>query len=101
MRTNSSCVKMVLTTAAIVACILLPVRGIAAEPSVNERMLQAAENGSLDQIRTMLASPPVGRKRNDRGLGFQERMANWKSLEHLPLSENHSSWQPVKNCEIL
>ena len=42
-------------TAAILACILLPVSGIAVEPSVNEQLLQAAENGSLEQVKTLLS----------------------------------------------
>ena len=39
----------------MLACILLPVPGLAADPSVNEQLLRAVENGSLEQIKTLLA----------------------------------------------
>ncbi len=50
MRTNR-----MLSAAAILVCILLPVSGFAARNSVNERLLQAAKDGSSDQIKTLLA----------------------------------------------
>lgn len=55
MRTNRTWVRRMLRTAAILACILLPVSAIAAEPSCNEHLLLAAENGSGEQAKTLPA----------------------------------------------
>jgi ankyrin repeat protein len=55
MRTHRNCVNTMLTTAAILACMLLPVSAVAAGPSVNEQLLQAAKKGSLEKIKTLLA----------------------------------------------
>jgi len=55
MRKNRNWVDRMLGTAAILICILASVSEIAAEPSVNEQLLQAAENGSLEQIKDLLA----------------------------------------------
>lgn len=55
MKTSRKGVDKMCATVAILACILLPVSAIAAESSVNEQMLQAAENGSLEQVKAVLA----------------------------------------------
>jgi ankyrin repeat protein len=55
MRANHEWITGMLGTTVILACILLPVSAIAAEPSVNEQLLQEAKNGSVEQIKTLLA----------------------------------------------
>ena len=55
MRTSRNGVNRMIAAAAILVCILLPVCGIATDPSVNEQLLQAAENDSVEQIKTLLA----------------------------------------------
>lgn len=54
MRTNCDRVNRMLITATILACILLPISAIADEPSVNDELLQAAEKGSFEQIKTLV-----------------------------------------------
>jgi ankyrin repeat protein len=56
-----------LRTAVILACILLPASGIAAEPSVNEQLRQAAKNDSLGQIKTLLAKGGDIKVKNKKG----------------------------------
>jgi hypothetical protein len=67
MRTNRSCVNTMLTTTAILACILLPVIGFAAELSVNDQLLRAAHNGSLEQIKTLVAKGGVAHAKDETG----------------------------------
>lgn len=56
MRPNCTWVHRMLRTFAILACILLPALPvIAAEPSCNEHLLLAAENGSGEQAKTLPA----------------------------------------------
>ena len=55
MRTNRNWVICMLGAAAILACTLFPVFGFAADSSVNEQLLRAAEEGSLEQVKALLA----------------------------------------------
>ena len=85
MGTNCNWVTRILRTAAIVACILLPVSGIAAEPSMTEQLFRAAENGYLEQIKTLLAK---GGNVNARGNDDQTVLmaaARWGNLEVVKL----------------
>ena len=54
MRANDNWGIGMLTATAILACILVPV-SVAAEQSVNEQLLRAAEKGSPEEIKTLLA----------------------------------------------
>lgn len=55
MRTNRNWVNGMVKRAAILACILFPLSGIAADFSLNEQLLRAAESGSLEQVKALLA----------------------------------------------
>lgn len=55
MRANHEWRTAMLTTAAILAYILLPVSGFAVEPSANDQQLRAAGKGSLERIKDLLA----------------------------------------------
>jgi ankyrin repeat protein len=67
MRTNRNWVNRVLRASAILVFVLLPVSAIAAELSVNKQLLQAAEKGSLEQIKALLEKGGDVNAANDEG----------------------------------
>jgi ankyrin repeat protein len=85
MRSNRPWVNRMLTTAAILACILSPVSGIAADPSVNEQLLQAAESGSLDQISALLAQGGDVNAEDENGRTVLMKAARSVNIEALKL----------------
>lgn len=63
----------IVPAAAILACALLSVSGIAAELSVNEQLLRAAKSGSLEQVKKLLekGAKVESRDRYDRTLPME------------------------------
>jgi hypothetical protein len=55
MRTKHNWAIRMLRTIAILACILAPVFAIASEPSANKQLMQAAEEGTLEQVKDLPA----------------------------------------------
>jgi ankyrin repeat protein len=81
MGTSCNWVNWTLGAAAIVACILLPVSSIAADPSVNEELFRAAENGYLEQIKGLLAKCREVNARDNDDQTLLMAAARWGNLE--------------------
>ncbi|MFH1115295.1 MAG: ankyrin repeat domain-containing protein [Pseudomonadota bacterium] len=55
MGTHYTWLTRIIGTVAIVLCALLPAAATATGPSMNEELLRAAETGSLEQVKSLLA----------------------------------------------
>lgn len=81
MRTDRNWVTKMRRTAAILACMLLSISAIASEPSVDEQLLEADEDGSLEQIKTLLAKGGDVNAKDENGQTLLMKAAESKNLE--------------------